>query len=125
MKPGKMPKYKNIDEYISHFSGEIQVILERLRRVIQESAPEATEAISYGMPTFKQNGNLVHFAAHKHHIGFYPAPSGIAAFKKELAAYKTSKGALQFPLDKPVPYKLVEEIVRFRVKEARDKNKRG
>jgi len=110
-------KFQNIDEYISTFPEDIQEILEKMRKVIQEAAPEAEEAISYGMPTFKLNGNLVHFAAYKNHIGFYPAPSGIEAFKEEISVYKSSKGAVQFPLNKPVPYELVKKMVIFRVEE--------
>lgn len=110
-------KFHNIDEYISTFPKNIQDILEKMRKVIQEAAPEAEEAISYGMPTFKLNGNLVHFAAYKNHIGFYPTPSGIEAFKEEISGYKSSKGAVQFPLDKPIPYDLVEKMVIFRVQE--------
>lgn len=110
-------KFETIDEYIVEFSEDIQEILENMRKVIQEAAPEAEEVISYGMPTFKFHGNLVHFAAYKNHIGFYPAPSGIERFKKEILEYKSSKGAVQFPLDEPIPYDLVEKIVIFRVKE--------
>jgi uncharacterized protein YdhG (YjbR/CyaY superfamily) len=117
-------RFKSIDEYISAFPPGVQDILEKLRQVIRESAPEASEAISYGMPTFKLNGNLVHFAAFKNHIVFYPNPSAIAAFEKELSAYETSKGAIRFPMDKPLPYGLVEKIVKFRVKEILDKGKR-
>ncbi|HYE69726.1 MAG TPA: DUF1801 domain-containing protein [Anaerovoracaceae bacterium] len=106
-----------IDEYIAQFSPEIQEILQSLRKVIRETAPEAGEKISYQMPTFTLNGNLVHFAAFKNHIGFYPAPSGIEAFKDKLAVYKTSKGAVQFPISKPLPFDLIKEIVAFRVLE--------
>jgi uncharacterized protein YdhG (YjbR/CyaY superfamily) len=109
---------KSIDEYISEFPETIRNILEELRRAIRESAPKAEETISYGMPAFKLKGNLVYFAAHKNHIGFYPrGPSAIEAFKEELAPYKTSKGAIQFPFDKPIPFDLVKKIVKFRVKE--------
>ena len=108
---------ETIDDYILGFPPEIQDILQTLRRVIRESAPDAEEKISYRMPTFAQHGNLVHFAALKHHIGFYPAPSGIEAFKDELAGFKGSKGAVQFPLDKPLPHELIGRIVRFRVAE--------
>jgi uncharacterized protein YdhG (YjbR/CyaY superfamily) len=110
-------KFESIDEYIATFPEDIQDILEKMRKVIQEAAPEAEETISYGMPTFKLNGNLVHFAAYKKHIGFYPTSSGIKAFKEEISGYKNSKGAVQFPLDKDIPYGLVEKMVIFRVKE--------
>lgn len=106
-----------IDEYISGFSPEIQVILQQVRETIREAAPEAQEAISYQMPTFKLHGNLVHFAAFKNHLGFYPAPSGIERFQQALAGYKTSKGAIQFPLDQPIPYDLIRQIVLLRVEE--------
>ena len=108
---------KNIDEYIASCPKEVQERLQELRATIHKAAPDAEEAISYQMPTFKQEGNLVHFAAFKNHIGFYPVPTGIEAFKKELSVYKTSKGAVQFPLDKPLPLKLVARIVKFRVKD--------
>lgn len=107
----------NIDQYIKGFPKEVRQKLQRLREIIHEEAPQATETISYAMPTFKLNGNLVHFAAYKNHIGFYPAPSGIAAFTSELEAYKTSKGAIQFPIDGPLPELVIRKIVRFRVKE--------
>jgi uncharacterized protein YdhG (YjbR/CyaY superfamily) len=110
-------QHSNMGEYIAGFPQDVQAVLGKLRRVIQESAPDAKEAISYGMPTFKLNGNLVHFAAHKNHIGFYPTPSAIVAFKEELSPYETSKGAIQFPLDKAIPLKLVEKMVKFRVNE--------
>lgn len=122
MSPQK--KFKSIDEYIAHLPENVQDILEELREVISESAPEAEETINYGIPTFKLNGkNLVHFAAYKNHIGFYPAPSGIAEFRKELSQYKSSKGAVQFPIDKPIPFPLVKKIVIFRVEE--NLNKKG
>lgn len=108
---------QSIDEYILQFPLEIQEILEKIRKVIKESAPEATEKISYGMPTFVLHGNLVHFAAFKNHIGLYPTPSGIEAFKQELAEYKGAKGSVQFPLKKPIPYELISEIVKFRIAE--------
>ncbi|WP_066307091.1 iron chaperone [Bacillus sp. FJAT-29814] len=106
-----------IDEYILEYPKEVQEILKTIRRVIKEAAPNAVEKISYQMPTFVLNGNLVHFAAFKNHIGFYPTPSGINAFKQELTGYKTSKGAIQFPLEKPIPYELISQIVKFRVAE--------
>lgn len=109
--------YLSIDEYISKFSPDIQEKLRKLRKVIKEAAPDAEEKISYRMPTFSLHGNLVHFAAFEKHIGFYPAPSGIEAFKEELSEYKTSKGAIQFPIDKPLPYDLISRIVKFRVAE--------
>jgi uncharacterized protein YdhG (YjbR/CyaY superfamily) len=112
-------KFNSIDEYIGLFPFEVQDILTTLRKVIKESAPEATEKISYQMPTFTMHGNLVHFAAYKKHIGFYPAASGVAAFKDKLVEYKTTKGAIQFPIDKPLPYELIKEIVQFRVDENR------
>lgn len=114
---GNKTAYESVDEYIGQFSPEVQEILLTLRQVIQESAPEAVERISYQMPTFALHGNLVHFAAYKNHIGFYPAPSGIAAFEQELSAYKGAKGSVQFPIDKPLPYELIRKIVAFRVAE--------
>jgi uncharacterized protein YdhG (YjbR/CyaY superfamily) len=116
---------ESIDAYILNFPPEIQEILRSLRKVIQESAPDAKEKISYQMPTFELHGNLVHFAAYKNHIGFYPAPSGIEAFKQELSEYKGAKGSIQFPIDKPLPYELIGRIVKFRavenVKKTEDK----
>jgi uncharacterized protein YdhG (YjbR/CyaY superfamily) len=99
--------------------------LEKIRQTIKKAAPGATEAIAYQMPTIRLNGkNLVHFAAFKHHIGFYPTPSGIEPFKKELSPYKRSKGTVQFPPDKPVPFDLIKRIVEFRVKEIQAKPKK-
>ncbi len=115
--PMQKRQFKTIDEYIAAFPPDIQEKLQTLRRIIKESAPQAEEAISYRMPAFKLNGNLVYFAGFKNHIGFYAIPSGIQAFKKDLAPYKTSKGAVQFPLDKPLPLALVRKMVKFRVKE--------
>ena len=114
MKKGQ-PAPKNIDEYIAGFPPEIQAKLEKIRVTIRKAAPKAEEAIKYMMPTFVQQGNLVHFAAYKHHIGFYPAPKGIEAFKEELAGYEGGKGTIQFPLDQPIPYALIGKIVKFRV----------
>lgn len=108
---------KDIDDYISWFSTDIQEKLQKLRSAIQKAAPKATEDIRYMMPTFRLEGNLVHFAAYKNHIGFYPAPSGITAFAKELSPYVTSKGAIQFPVDKALPLGLIGKIVKFRAKE--------
>lgn len=104
-----------IDEYIGNFPDEIQLKLQDIRRVIAEVAPEAEEAIKYAMPTFVFHGNLVHFAAYKNHIGFYPAPDGILAYEEELAGYKRSKGAIQFALDQEVPLALIAKIVQFRL----------
>lgn len=109
--------FESIDHYISTFPPDIQDLLESIRQIIREAAPEATEKISYQMPTFAQHGNLVHFAAFKHHIGFYPAPSGIVAFEQELAPFIAGKGTIQFPLDKPIPYELITKIVKYRVAE--------
>ncbi len=117
METPKKP-FKNINEYIALFPKDIQILLKQMRATIKEEAPEAEEAIKYQLPTFVLKGiNLVHFAAFKNHIGFYPVPTGIEKFKKELAAYKTSKGAVQFPLDKPLPLALIRKIVKFRVAE--------
>ena len=117
-------QFKTIDEYIATFPRNVRDVLEELRRIIRESAPEAEEAISYGMPAFKLHGNLVYFAAWKNHIGFYPGgSSAIEAFKKELSPFKQAKGTVQFPLDKPIPLDLVKKIVKFRVKENESKKK--
>jgi uncharacterized protein YdhG (YjbR/CyaY superfamily) len=115
---------KTIDEYITAFPKEVQDILEKIRSTIRESAPKAEEAISYGIPAFRLNGRgLVYFGAWKNHIGFYPTPSGIEAFKKELAPFKLEKGSVQFSLDKPISYDLVKKIVRYRVTEILEKGK--
>ena len=114
---------KTIDDYIETFPRNIQTILQELRQAIKDAAPEAKEAISYQIPTFKLNGNLVHFAAFKNHIGFFPTPSGIEAFKDELSEYKLSKGTIRFPLDKPIPFDLVKKIVKYRVQENLSNNK--
>lgn len=113
----KTSGFQSIDEYIATFPADVQKILQELRAVIKASAPEATEKISYQMPTFFLHGNLVHFAAFKNHIGFYPVPSGIEAFKQELSRYKGAKGSVQFPIDQPLPLELVSRIVKFRVAE--------
>ena len=110
-------QFKTIDEYISMFPDDVQTILNQVRQTIREAAPEAGETINYQMPTFTLNGNLVHFAAFKTHIGFYPTPTGIEAFKEELAPYKGAKGSVQFPIDQPVPLSLIRRIVEYRVKE--------
>jgi uncharacterized protein YdhG (YjbR/CyaY superfamily) len=125
MEPSK-EQFRTMDEYIGSFPEDVQIILEKMRQTIREAAPGAVEAISYRMPTFKLNGkNLVHFAAFQHHIGFYPIPSGIVAFEKELSPYKQGKGSVQFPLDQPIPYDLVKKIVEYRVRETLEREKAG
>src|SRR5512147_1043370 len=109
--------FETIDEYISTFPEDVQSILNQLRQAVKETAPEAEETINYQMPTFTLNGNLVHFAAFRNHIGFYPTPSGIEAFKRELAPYKMAKGSVQFPIDQPLPLPLIRRIVEYRVQE--------
>lgn len=111
----------SIDEYIAGFPDDVQAILQQIRAVVKKAAPEAEETIKYAMPTFTLNGNLVHFAAYKNHIGFYPTPSGISTFEAELAPYKKAKGSAQFPLTQPIPYELIEKMVRLRVQENRVK----
>jgi uncharacterized protein YdhG (YjbR/CyaY superfamily) len=119
--------YNTIDEYIATFPDDIQKKLKEVRAVIKAAAPEASEKISYQMPTFFLFGNLVHFAAFKNHIGFYPAPRGIEEFQNELSVYKGAKGSVQFPLDQPMPLDLISRIVKFRVKDnlAKAKLKNG
>jgi uncharacterized protein YdhG (YjbR/CyaY superfamily) len=112
---------KSIDEYIAGFPTEIQDILGKIRSTIRNAAPDAAETISYAMPTFTLKGNLVHFAAHPKHIGFYPTPSGIEKFMDEISEYKWAKGSVQFPLEKPIPYDLIRRIVLFRVQENLEK----
>ena len=112
-----MNKPKDFDEYIASYPEDIQEILEQLREAIKKAAPGAEEVISYGMPSYRQNGRLIYFAAHKSHIGLYPMATGIAAFRNRLSAYKWSKGTVQFPFDKPLPLGLITKIVKFRVKE--------
>lgn len=112
-----MANPKDIDEYIARFPEQVQLILEKVRNTIREAAPDAEETIAYQIPTFRLNGNLVHFAAYKKHIGFYPTPAAIEKFKKELSVYETSKGTVKFPLDQPVPYDLIREITEFRVQD--------
>ena len=114
---------KNIDEYIADYPANIQKLLEQVRAAIKEAAPKAEEKIGYGIPTFTLNGNLVHFGAYKTHIGFYATPTGHEAFKKELAVYKQGKGSVQFPIDQPMPLKLINQIVKFRVAENLKKTK--
>lgn len=109
-------KFKTIDECIKTYPQETQQVLQKIRKIIKDEVPqEATEAIKYGIPTFILNGNLIHFSGYKKHVGLYPTPSVIDHFKNELKGYKTSKGAIQFPLDKPIPYDLIKKIVKYRI----------
>jgi uncharacterized protein YdhG (YjbR/CyaY superfamily) len=114
-------KMETIDEYITAQPLEKRASLEKIRSIIQKAAPKATEVISYGMPAFKQDGILVYFAAFKNHYGFFPTASPIVIFKKELVPYKTSKGAIQFPTDKPIPIKLIQAIVKLRITQNKEK----
>ncbi len=116
-------KIDNIDEYISGFPESTREILEQIRSTIKKAAPQAEETIKYSMPTFTLNGNLVYFAAFKNHIGLYPAPAGNDAINIELSHYKASKGTLRFPLDKPIPYNLIDRVVKLRVQESMNKTK--
>ena len=115
---------QNVDEYIASFPEETQKLLEQVRATIRKVAPMAEEKISYAMPTFVLNGNLIHFAGYKNHIGLYPAPQGIDAFKEELSAYKGAKGSVQFPLNKPMPLDLISRITAYRVKQNLEKPKK-
>ena len=117
-------KFTRIDDYIKSFPEETQVILEQIRETIKKTAPDAQETINYGIPTFTLNGNLVHFAAFNSHIGFYPTPSGISAFKTALSEYENAKGSVKFPIDKPMPLELITKIVQFRVNENLGKGKK-
>jgi uncharacterized protein YdhG (YjbR/CyaY superfamily) len=116
-------KYKTVDQYISDFPKHVQVMLQEMRSIIKKVAPQAEEVISYNMPAFRLDGMLVYYAGNKAHIGFYPMPAAIIAFKKELQSYVTSKGAIQFPLDKKLPVTLIKDIVKFRVLENKEKKK--
>lgn len=116
-----MKHISTIDDYIKSFPTNTQLLLEKMRAVIHQAAPDAEEAMAYGIPTFKLNGNLVHFGGFKNHIGFYPAPMGIEEFKEELAPYQGGKGTVKFPIDQPIPYELVTKIVKFRVKQNAEK----
>jgi uncharacterized protein YdhG (YjbR/CyaY superfamily) len=109
--------YTSIDEYIASFPENTQKKLQEMRKIIHQEAPDASEKISYQMPTFILNKNLVHFAGYEKHIGFYPTPSGIKAFENEIAKYKYAKGSVQFPIDEKLPRELIRKIVKFRVKE--------
>lgn len=112
----------NIDEYISRFPSDVQESLRKIRDTIKKAAPDAAEVMKYQIPTFVLNENLVHFAAFKNHVGFYPTPSGIEAFAQELSQYKSAKGSVQFPIKEPMPLSLIDRIVRFRVEEAKRKS---
>ncbi len=120
----EQPKPENIDQYIANFPVETQKLLQQIRETIHQAVPEAKEVISYGMPAFKRNTVLVYFAGYAKHIGFYPTGSGIEAFKEEFAQYKWSKGAVQFPLDKPLPLDLITRITRFKVERDLEKVKK-
>ena len=114
-------KFATIDEYVGSFPNETQRVLERIRQTIRKAAPDAVETISYQIPTFKLNGNLISFAAFKHHIGLYPAPAGTKAYQKALSPYKAAKASVRFALEQPIPYDLVSQTVVFRLKETREK----
>lgn len=116
-------KAENVDAYISGFPRETQVLLTQLRTTIRRFAPNADECISYAIPSYKLNGALVHFAGYANHIGFYPGAGGIAEFKDELSKYRSAKGSVQFPLDAPLPLKLITQIVKFRVRQNLEKKK--
>ncbi len=118
----KLTTCDGIDQYIAGFSAEVRSRLKKIRATIHRAAPDAEETIKYRMPTFTLKGNLVHFAAFEHHIGFYPTPSGIRRFKQELSSYEGAKGSVRFPLDKPVPLGLITKIVKFRAKENLDRS---
>lgn len=120
MTPSRVPA-RDIDDYIAGFPADVQQVLQEVRATIRKAAPEAEETIKYQIPTFTLNGNLVHFAAFQNHIGFYPAPGGIEAFKEELSRYKGAKGSVQFPLKQPMPLALISRIVKFRVKQNLEK----
>lgn len=119
-----MQSYKNIDGYLDLFPEDVRAVLQRIRSTIKKAAPDAVEAISYGIPTFKLNGkNLVHFAAFKKHYSFFPTSSGVEAFKDELKDYEVSKGTIQFPSEKPMPFELIETITKFRVEQIENVSK--
>src|SRR5258708_471620 len=118
-----MKHFKNIDDYIGDYPSNVQVLLQKMRQTIRKAAPQAEETISYGIPTFKLNGNLVHFGGFKDHISFFPTGAGVEAFKKELSQYSNAKGTVRFTLDQPIPYNLITKIVKFRVKQNMEKKK--
>ena len=115
-------KSEDIEDYITSFPEDVQKILQKIRSTIRKAAPDATEGISYKMPAFDLNGHyLIYFAAYKKHVGMYPVPAGDEEFRQEIAGYQSGKGTLQFPLDRPIPYKLITKVVKFRVKENLEK----
>ena len=116
------PNYSTVEAYIDQYTGDVRTRMEKLRELILSCSPKITEKISWGMATFVLNGNLVHFSGQKHHLGFHPAPSAITAFQKDLTNFKYSKGTIQLPYDRPMPYDLIRKIVKFRVQEQEKKN---
>lgn len=116
-----MPIAKDIDSFIADFPLETQNLLQQVRETIKKAAPEAQETINYGIPTFKLNGNLVHFSGYRYHIGFYPGAAGIKVFEKEISKYKSAKGSVQFPLNQPIPFDLITRITKFRVQQNLEK----
>ena len=116
--------FNSVDDYIAIQTDEVKPLLESIRKTIQEAAPQAEECISYQMPAYKLKGSLVYFAVYKNHIGFYPTGTGIAAFQKEIAPYKNSKGAVQFPLNKSIPHDLIRKMVQFKLNENSNKIKK-
>lgn len=116
-----MRTYATVDEYIKTFPASVRSILEKVRQTIKQAAPQAEEVISYGIPTFKLNGNLVHFGGAKNHVGFYPGPGAIEEFKADISNYQSSKGTVQFQLDEPIPYDLIKKITEYRVKQTLEK----
>ena len=116
--------YKDVDEYVADYPKDVQKILNKIRATIKKAAPKAEEAISYQIPSFKLNGNLIHFAAYRDHIGVYPAPRRVEKFKKDLARYGSGKATLKFSLDEPIPYDLITRLVAFRVEENAEKAKK-
>jgi uncharacterized protein YdhG (YjbR/CyaY superfamily) len=109
----KTIRYRNIDDYVASFPPELRKVLEQIRQTVRKAAPGAEEMIKYNMPAFSSNGNVVYFGAFRHHIGLFPSPSGVPAFEKELSAYKTGKGSVQFPLDHSMPLSLISRIVKY------------
>jgi uncharacterized protein YdhG (YjbR/CyaY superfamily) len=121
MTPGT--KFKSVDEYLSVFPANTKAVLQEMRNTIKKAAPQAEEVISYNMPAYKLNGILVYFAGYANHVGFYPTASGMEAFKQEFSGYKNSKGAVQFPIDRPLPLALITKVVKFRISQTQEKQK--